>query len=141
MKKEKILVSACLLGVNCKYNGGNNYSSKVFDYLKDKEVFPICPEQLGGLSTPRVAAERRNDRVITKDNNDVTEYFVNGANEVLKLAKMFDIKKALLKSKSPSCGKNKIYDGSFSSILVDKNGVTAEVLMSNGIEVISSDEI
>lgn len=139
--KEKVLVSACLVGVNCKYNGKNNYSEKIMEYLKDKEVFLICPEQLGGLPTPRVSAERKDDIVITKDKKDVTDNFIKGAEEVLNIAKKFNIKKAILKSKSPSCGKNKIYDGSFSTKLVDKSGITAEVLMKNGIEVISSDEI
>lgn len=138
---EKVLVSACLLGVNCKYNGKNNYSKEIIEYLKDKEIIPVCPEQLGGLSTPRVASEIKVDRVITKDGKDVTDSFVKGATEVLQLAKKLNVKKAILKSKSPSCGYKKIYDGTFSNTLTNGNGVCAELLTNNGIEIINSDNI
>lgn len=138
--KEKVLVSSCLVGTNCKYDGGNNKNEKLINYLKNKEVFLVCPEQLGGLSTPRVPAERIKEKVVTKDNKDVTENYKKGAEEVLKLAKKFQVKKAILKSRSPSCGKDKIYDGSFSHNLIDRHGVCAELLIKNGIEVISSDE-
>lgn len=138
--KEKVLVSSCLVGTNCKYDGGNNKNEKLINYLKNKEVILVCPEQLGGLSTPRVPAERIKEKVVTKDNKDVTENYKKGAEEVLKLAKKFQVKKAILKSRSPSCGKDKIYDGSFSHNLIDRHGVCAELLIKNGIEVISSDE-
>ena len=138
--KEKVLVSSCLVGTNCKYDGGNNKNEKLINYLKNKEVILVCPEQLGGLSTPRVPAERIKEKVVTKDNKDVTENYKKGAEEVLKLAKKFQVKKAILKSRSPSCGKGKIYDGSFSHNLIDRHGVCAELLIKNGIEVISSDE-
>lgn len=139
--KEKILVSSCLLGINCKYDGSNNRNEKLINYLKNKEVISVCPEQLGGLSTPRVPAERRKEKVITKDDKDVTENYKKGAEEALNLAKKFQVKKAILKSKSPSCGKDKIYDGTFSRNLIDRHGVCAELLIKNGIEVISSDEL
>ena len=138
--KEKILVSACLLGINCKYDGGNNKNEKLIEYLKDKEIIPICPEQLGGLPTPRIPAERLKNKVITKTKKDVTTNYQIGANEVLKLAKEFNIKKAILKSRSPSCGKDMIYDGNFSHTLINNHGVCAELLINNGIEVTSSDE-
>lgn len=138
--KEKVLVSSCLVGTNCKCDGGNNKNEKLINYLKNKEVILVCPEQLGGLSTPRVPAERIKEKVVTKDNKDVTENYKKGAEEVLKLAKKFQVKKAILKSRSPSCGKDKIYDGSFSHNLIDRHGVCAELLIKNGIEVISSDE-
>lgn len=138
--KEKVLVSSCLVGTNCKYDGGNNKNEKLINYLKNKEVILVCPEQLGGLSTPRAPAERIKEKVVTKDNKDVTENYKKGAEEVLKLAKKFQVKKAILKSRSPSCGKDKIYDGSFSHNLIDRHGVCAELLIKNGIEVISSDE-
>ena len=138
--KEKVLVSSCLVGTNCKYDGRNNKNEKLINYLKNKEVILVCPEQLGGLSTPRVPAERIKEKVVTKDNKDVTENYKKGAEEVLKLAKKFQVKKAILKSRSPSCGKGKIYDGSFSHNLIDRHGVCAELLIKNGIEVISSDE-
>lgn len=135
--KEKILVSSCLLGLNCKYNGGNNYSKEIDEYLKDYEVIPICPEIMGGLPTPRIASERLGDKVITKDGKDVTEQYKKGAEECLYLAQKYDVKKALLKLRSPSCGIGKIYDGTFTHTLVDGNGVAAELLKKNGIEIIT----
>lgn len=139
MKKEKILISACLIGINCKYNGGNNENSKLVELMKEKDLVPICPEQLGGLKTPRVSAERKQEKVITKEGVDVTKEYQKGAEEVLKLAKKLNIKKAILKSRSPSCGIDEIYDGTFSHTLIKRDGVAAELLKKNGIEVISSD--
>ncbi len=141
MTKEKILISACLAGVNCKYNGKNNEHKKIIELIKNKDVILICPEQLGGLKTPRTPAERIKDKVITNDNIDVTKEYQKGAEEVLNLVKKFNIKTAILKSKSPSCGKGKIYDGSFSNTLIYGNGITTELLEKNGIKVISSDEL
>jgi uncharacterized protein YbbK (DUF523 family) len=138
---EKILVSACLLGIDCKYSGGNNYNEKVLEYIKDYEVIPVCPEIMGGLSTPRPPSERVGNKVINNQNIDVTKEYIKGANETLKLAKLFDAKKALLKAKSPSCGKGKIYDGSFSGTLIEGNGVTVDLLQSNGIEVITEQDL
>ena len=140
MEKEKILISACLIGLNCKYDGGNNENSKLVELMKEKDLVPICPEQLGGLKTPRVSAERKQEKVITKEGVDVTKEYQKGAEEVLKLAKKLNIKKAILKSRSPSCGIDEIYDGTFSHNLVKGDGVTAELLKKNGIEVISSDK-
>lgn len=136
-----ILVSACLCGINCKYNGSNNYDEKIFNLLKEGKAIPICPEQLGGLTTPRVPSEIKNGKVINKEGIDVTDNFIKGANEVLELTKKLNIKKAILKSKSPSCGKGKIYSGNFDNKLVDGNGILTEQLLKNGIEVINSDEI
>ena len=135
-KKEKILVSACLLGLNCRYDGKNNYSEEIDEFLKDYDVIPICPEIMGGLPTPRCPSEKIGDKVITKEGIDVTEQYVKGANECLFLAKKYNVKKALLKLRSPSCGYGQIYDGTFSHTLVNGNGITAEVLESNGIEII-----
>lgn len=135
--KEKILVSACLLGVNCKFDGTNNDNEKVFNYLKDKEAILICPEVWGGLTTPRDPSEIRENRVFSNNGLDVTENFVRGAEEALKIAKKFDVKKALLKAKSPSCGSKKVYDGSFNHVLVDGDGITAKLLKENGIEIIT----
>lgn len=140
MEKEKILISACLIGLNCKYDGGNNENSKLVELMKEKDLVPICPEQLGGLKTPRASAERKQEKVITKEGVDVTKEYQKGAEEVLKLAKKLNIKKAILKSRSPSCGIDEIYDGTFSHNLVKGDGVTAELLKKNGIEVISSDK-
>ena len=135
--KEKILVSACLLGIDCKYSGGNNYSEEVMEYLKDYEIIPICPEQLGGLPTPRPASEIIKDKVINNEGTDVTYNYQNGAEEALKIAKLLGIKKALLKAKSPSCGNGKIYDGTFSGTLIDGDGITTKLLKENNIEVIT----
>lgn len=137
MSREKILVSSCLLGLNCKYDGGNNASKEVDEFLKDYEVIPICPEIMGGLATPRVAAARCGDKVITKDGKDVTKQYLKGAEESLFLAKKYNVKKALLKLRSPSCGSGKIYDSTFTHTLIDGNGVTAELLKQNGIEIIT----
>ena len=139
MEKEKILISACLIGLNCKYDGGNNENSKLVELMKEKDLVPICPEQLGGLKTPRASAERKQEKVITKEGVDVTKEYQKGAEEVLNLAKKLNIKKAILKSRSPSCGIDEIYDGTFSHTLIKRDGVTAELLKKNGIEVISSD--
>lgn len=135
--KEKILVSACLIGTNCKYNGGNNYSDEVMEFLKDYEIIPICPEQLGGLSTPRPASEIVGNNVINIEGNVVTQNYLKGAEEALKIAKMLGVKKALLKAKSPSCGNGKIYDGTFSGTLIDGDGITTKLLKENDIKVIT----
>ncbi len=132
---EKIIVSACLLGNNCKYDGSNNKNDKVLEYIKDKYVIPICPEVMGGLATPRIPAEIRDNAVVTKDNEDITDNFVRGANEVLYLAKIFKVKKALLKAKSPSCGVGEIYDGTFTHTAIMGDGFTTRLLKSNDIEV------
>ena len=135
--KEKILVSSCLLGLNCKYDGGNNYSEEIDEFLKDYDVIPICPEIMGGLPTPRVPSEVLGDKVVNKEGIDVTPQFNKGAEEVLFLAKKYNIKKALLKAKSPSCGNGQIYDGTFSHTLIEGDGVTTKLLKENGIEVIT----
>lgn len=140
MAKEKILISACLLGINCKYNGKNNKNMKLIELMKEYDLVPVCPEQLGGLPTPRPGAQRRKDKVITIEEIDVTKEYRQGAEEVLKLAKELDIKKAILKSRSPSCGVDAIYDGTFTNTLIKRDGVTAELLRKNGIQIVSSDE-
>jgi len=135
--REKILVSGCLIGLNCKYDGGNNYSKEVDEFLKDYDVIPICPEIMGGLPTPRLGSERLGGKVITRDGIDVTKQFKKGAEECLFLAKKYDVRKALLKLRSPSCGSDKIYDGTFTHTTVDGDGVTAELLKKNNIEIIT----
>ena len=140
-----ILISACLIGLNCKYNGGNNYNEKAVELVKNGEAIPICPEQLGGLTTPRNASEIKiiNGKRCVIDNKgiDVTENFEKGANEVLELAKKLNIKKAVLKSRSPSCGVGKIYDGNFQGKIIDGNGILAQVLINNGISVCNIEDI
>jgi len=142
-----IIVSACLCGANCKYNGENNLNSSVLKLLAEGKALPICPEQLGGMTTPRPAVEIKggagadvldgNARVVSSSGTDVTENFIRGAREVLSIAKAACVKEAILKAKSPSCGVGFIYDGTFSGRLADGNGVTAELLIRNGIKVTS----
>ena len=135
--KEKLLVSACLLGEDCKYSGGNNYSSAV-DALRERfELVPVCPEQLGGLPTPRVPSERVGDRVLTRDGADVTDAFRLGAEKALEAALSQGITRAVLQERSPSCGCGAVYDGTFSGTLVPGQGVTAQMLREHGIAVTS----
>lgn len=131
-----ILVSACLLGINCRYDGSGFLNSELKTLLDSHCVIPICPEIYGGLSTPRPQAEISNGKVLSISGEDVTDKFYKGAEETLKLAKLFGCKLAILKERSPSCGCGTIYDGSFSGTLVSGNGITAELLMRNGIKVI-----
>ena len=138
---EKILISACLLGKPYRYDGKAKPYERI-EALKTKyELIPVCPENLGGLPTPRPPAEIQNGRVINKDRIDVTEEYTRGALETLNLAKEHNITLAILKERSPSCGKGKIYDGSFSGTLTDGNGITAELLIKNGITVLGESEI
>ena len=129
---ETLLISACLMGYNCKYNGGNNaLPEDVLASLRQRyRLIPVCPEAAGGLPTPRIPSERRGDRVITRDERDVTAEFRRGAELAGKLALRFDAHAALLKANSPSCGAEHVYDGSFSGRLVEGRGVTAELLMN-----------
>ncbi|MCL2270860.1 MAG: DUF523 domain-containing protein [Treponema sp.] len=129
------IVSACLAGINCNYKGTNKRNQKAVKLVKKGRAIMVCPEQLGGLSTPRTSAEIKNDRVFTKDGVDVTEALLRGANEVLSICKKFNCKKAILKANSPSCGCGKIYDGSFNGTLIDGDGITAALLKKHGIKV------
>ncbi|MCH5198929.1 MAG: DUF523 domain-containing protein [Oscillospiraceae bacterium] len=137
----KILVSACLLGCNCRYDGKSCLNENIIALKKKHTLIPVCPEQLGGLETPRSPSERQGDKVIMKTGEDVTAEYMRGAQETLRLANLFNIKKAILKANSPSCGKGIIYDGSFSGQKCSGNGVTAELFMKNGITVCSEEEI
>ena len=134
---EKLLISACLTGENCKYNGGNNaLPPEQLAALRARyELVPVCPEQLGGLPTPRVPSERRGERVVNREGADVTEAFRSGAEQALRIAEQAGCRRALLKSNSPSCGSGTIYDGSFTGRLVPGDGVAAELLIHEKIEV------
>lgn len=135
---EALLVSACLMGFDCKYSGGNNaLSPETLDALRRSfRLIPVCPETAGGLPTPREPSERRGERVVSRDGRDVTAAFQKGAALTLRLAERYGAKRALLKCNSPSCGSGMIYDGSFSGTLIPGDGVTAELLKSRGIAVI-----
>lgn len=135
------LCSACLLGIKCRYDGKSKQNKKVIKLSKKEALIPICPEQLGGLSTPREPSEQKGKKVVAKSGRNVTENFVNGAKQVLKLAKLFDIKKAILKQRSPSCGCGQIYDGTFSGTIIKGDGVTTTLLKRNGVKVISEEDL
>ena len=138
---EKLLISACILGINCKYNGKNNYNPLV-EKLKEKYILiPICPEEMGGLSTPRNPSEILNDKVISSAGDDVTNNFFDGANKALDIVKKENISKALLKEGSPSCGSNYIYDGTFTKTKINGMGITARLLKNNNIKIYTEDEI
>lgn len=140
-EKNYILVSACLLGDNCKYNGGNNYVEHI-ERLKERyTIIPCCPEVLGGLTTPRAPAERIQEYVRCASGEDVTKEFHRGALITLALVEKYHCRYAVLKSRSPSCGKGQIYDGTFSKRLVDGNGVTTELLLKHGIQVYTEHDI
>jgi len=143
-EKENILVSACLLGVNCRYDGGNGRQDGLIGLIEKYNFIPVCPEQLGGLETPREPAEQlvksvtdgHNEiRVVDRLGKDVTDSFFKGAEETLKLARLYGCKRAILKERSPSCGHGCIYDGTFSGTKVPGDGVTARLLEENGILV------
>lgn len=134
---EKYIVSACLVGMNTKYNGGNNKNERIIEFLKDKEYITICPEVSGGLSTPRSPSEIVKDRVINKEGIDVTKEFNLGTNKEIERVKEFGATIAILKSKSPSCGLNYIYDGSFTSSLIEGDGVFVKELKKLGIKILT----
>ena len=138
---EKILISACLVGENCKHDGGNNLNPKIEALLEKYDLIPFCPEEQGGLDTPRNPSEIKGESVFMDNGRDVSENFARGAKKALMLALFLKIKIAVLKERSPSCGTHQIHDGSFSNKLIDGMGVTAKLLKENGIEVYSEDEI
>lgn len=135
------IVSACLAGINCKWSGDSNSCQEVVELVEKGEVIPVCPEQLGGLSTPRNKAERMGDKVITKEGKDVTSEFQKGAQEAMKIAKLAGCDEAILKAKSPSCGVGRIYDGTFSKNLIDGDGIFAEMLKMNDIKVFTEEDL
>ena len=135
-EKEPLLISACLMGTACRYDGGRQPLTGLERLMDRYHLIPVCAEQLGGLPTPRVPAERCGNKVLTKDGRDVTAAFETGAVEVLRLAKQFGCTKALLKERSPSCGHGQVYDGSFTGRKVPGSGVTAQVLALHGITIL-----
>lgn len=134
-------VSACLLGENCKYSGGNNYSERVIEYIKGYEVVSICPEVLGGLTIPRDPAEIVDGVVKHKDGSSVDKEFRDGAKKALEILKDKGAELVILQSRSPSCGVNTIYDGTFSGKLISGNGVFVELLKAEGFNVIDAEEL
>ena len=137
----KVMVSACLLGRNCKYNGGNNLNQKVLDFLEGKEVIEICPEVLGGLPIPRKPAELVNGIATTADRVNVHQEFQKGVALALERIAKEEIECVILQSRSPSCGVNRIYDGSFSGKLVKGQGLFAQALREKGYRVVDAEEL
>lgn len=140
------LVSACLAGVNCRYNGTNSVDPFIEKLVKEGKALPVCPEQLAGLPTPRACCEIVIDhigtrKILTKDGQDFTKEFLEGAEKTLAIAKIINAKKAVLQSRSPSCGYSLIYDGTFSGNLKEGIGFTAELLVQNGIKVYTEADI
>ncbi|MFH0775135.1 MAG: DUF523 domain-containing protein [bacterium] len=145
------LCSACLLGINCKFDGQSKIYGRVLNLTKDEVLIPVCPELFGGQATPRPDAEivggtgedvlNGKARVLEKDGNDVTLKFTRGAEEVLKIAKLYGIKEAILKQRSPSCGSGEISDGTFFRSHRKGDGVTTALLKKNGIKVISEEDL
>lgn len=146
-----ILVSSCLLGIRAKYDGGINSVPKLVDLCSSGLIVPACPEQLGGSPTPRPPAEIKGGtgadvlagraRVYTSQGREITDLFIEGAREILKMCRMFRVRAAILKERSPSCGCNLIYDGTFQGVRIKGRGVTAALLASEGIPVYSEEEL
>lgn len=136
-----ILISACLLGIRCRYDGAAKYDARIEKLMEKHHLIPVCPEIYGGLSTPRDPSERSGDKVAGKSGQDVTEAFLKGAEETLALAKLFHCEYAILKERSPSCGHGQIYDGSFTGKLISGSGVAAELLMKNGVKVLGESQM
>lgn len=138
---EKVLISACLIGENTKYNGGNNFIKSVEKLYPLCDLIIICPEVMSGLKTPRSPSEIKNGKVINKANKDVTSFFKSGASLITYIAEQNNVKYAVLKENSPSCGVHHIYDGTFSNNLVKGSGITTQELTKKGIQVFSEKEI
>lgn len=136
------LMSACLLGIKCRWDAKFKPCEKAIRLFKKGNIIPVCPEQLGGLSTPRIPQEIQKDgRALNKEGEDVTDKFKKGAEETLRIAKLLGVKEFIGKSKSPSCGFGLTYDGTFSDTLIEGNGITADLLFQNGIKVITEKDL
>ena len=136
-----ILISACLLGCACRYDGKSKPHPLAVELARRGLAVPVCPEQLGGLPTPRKPSERQGDRVVMADGRDVTAEYRRGAEEALHLARLYGCTAAVLKERSPSCGKGQIYDGTFTGTLTAGDGVTAELLTAGGVKVYGESEL
>ena len=136
-----ILVSACLLGENCKYNGGNNRNERVLCYVQGHEIIPVCPEVLGGLPCPRKPVEWVGERVLTRDGDDCTENFRIGVQRALETIADQQVDLAILQSRSPTCGVKQIYDGTFSGVRIDGQGALAKALAARGIPLMDAEDV
>ncbi|MBO7354786.1 MAG: DUF523 domain-containing protein [Lachnospiraceae bacterium] len=138
---KNLIISACLIGCRTRYNGETSEIPELEELKKKYCLIPVCPEQLGGLATPRDPAEIRDGRVVSAKGRDVTAEFEKGAEEVLRLARLFDCDTAVLKERSPSCGYGRVYDGTFSGTLTDGSGLTAALLSGNGIRILGESRV
>jgi uncharacterized protein YbbK (DUF523 family) len=136
-----ILISACLAGYPCRWDGQAKENARIVELVRQGRAIPVCPEQLGGLGTPRKPSEIREGRVFSSDGQDVTAQFEGGARAVLAIARKYGCAEAILKANSPSCGCGRVYDGSFSGALVDGDGIAARLLKEAGIKVSTEDDI
>ena len=136
-----ILVSGCLLGLNCKYNGGNNDNAAVHKFLEGKEYVVFCPERASGLPAPRLPSEIRGDKVYSKAGDDVTAEFLSGAEKALAFCRAHGVTQAILKARSPSCGVHAVYDGTFTGTVAPGMGVTARLLAASGIELMDEEDL
>ena len=134
------IVSACLAGLNCRYNGKNASNDYVIELVKKGEAIPVCPEIMGGLPTPREPVEIKEGRCVTKEGRDLTDNFLQGVQEALGVAILAECKEAILKSGSPCCGYNDIYDGTFTGTKVKRNGLFAELLIRRDVKVYSEND-
>ena len=137
----KILVSACLLGENCKYNGGNNYNAAVAEYVQGKDILTICPEMMAGMGCPRTPIEIVDSVLMDRDGNNVDAAMREAVAKAMKLIRKEDIQCAVLQSRSPTCGVNQVYDGSFSGKLIEGSGVLAQALKAAGYQVIDAEDV
>ena len=138
---ESILVSACLLGENCKYNGGNNYSAAVAAYVKGKEVLAVCPEMMAGMGCPRTPIEIVDGVLMDRDGNNVDSAMKEAVVQAMEVVRKEDILCAVLQSRSPTCGVNQIYDGSFSGKLISGSGIFAQALRDAGYQVLDAEDL
>jgi len=142
MKAKPIKIcSACLLGIICRYDGKSKPNGKVINLVKKEILIPVCPEQSGGLATPREGVELKGKMAITESGKDVTKNFTKGTEQVLHIAKILGINDAILKQRSPSCGCGQIYDGTFFGKIIKGDGITAALLKKNGIKIISEEDL
>ena len=137
----KILVSACLLGENCKYNGGNNYNAAVAEFVKDKEVITVCPEMMAGMGCPRTPIEIVDGVLMDRDGNNVDTAMREAIEKAMEIIRQEEIQCAVLQSRSPTCGVNQIYDGSFSGKMIDGSGLFVQALKDAGYQVIDAEDI
>ena len=137
---EKLLISACLLGENCKYNGGNNFAPAVVEFLKGREVLTICPEMMAGMGCPRTPIEIVDGVLMDRDGNNVDEAMRNAMEQAMEVIRKENIQCAILQSRSPTCGVNQVYDGTFSGKLISGSGIFAQALKEAGFQVLDAED-